>query len=351
MKKANRSMGRRGRGSAKCGIGSYRAAALHVKLRWLAVACATLACLGLFAARNGAEQVDSGWAVAIPSPLAKGATNTAEQELVIRHVLEQTRQPLLRKPESGQASSAKNGNTEGGLRFAERPEATSVDGWRRPVRRLGLQLIMSTAQSGAPQAGAANVPSKRNYEAECDCSGMSDAAARGKRDAARLPSASGPNLPQLPTPAVIEETPAANPSIEEASKDGEPESPPAEPNATTPRNRLTASRRRRRYSAGKRRCKARPQTAASAPTKLRRGHRRHRVRRLPKSPATDITPVSELPPLSRQLVSLKNRVRTVLKGYYRKALNSRENDPGKRCTACSPTACTAAFTRAVRAAS
>src|SRR6478735_7025836 len=99
MKKANRSMGRRCRGSANCGIGSYRPAGLHVKLRWLAVTCATLACLGLFAARNVAELVDSGWAVATPSPLANGATNTAEQELVIRHVLEQTRQPLLRKPE------------------------------------------------------------------------------------------------------------------------------------------------------------------------------------------------------------------------------------------------------------
>ena len=104
MKKANRSTGRRGRGSANRGIGSCRAGGLHLKLRWLAVACATLACLGLFAARNWAELVDSGWAVAAPSPLANGATNTAEQELVIRHVLEQTQQPLLRKPESGQSN-------------------------------------------------------------------------------------------------------------------------------------------------------------------------------------------------------------------------------------------------------
>ena len=72
----------------------------------------------------GREQVDSGWAVAIPSPLATGSTNNVEQELVIRHVLEQTQQPLLRKPESGQTNAAKNGSTEGGLRFAVRPETT-----------------------------------------------------------------------------------------------------------------------------------------------------------------------------------------------------------------------------------
>lgn len=33
------------------------------------------------------------------------------------------------------------------------------------------------------------------------------------------------------------------------------------------------------------------------------------------------------PPLTKQLVNLRSRVRSVLKGYYRKALNSKENDP------------------------
>src|SRR5215213_8025388 len=98
MKKASRLMARDRRVSSKLAFGSFGETALRV--RWLAVSCATVVCLGLFAARNGAQQVDSGWAVAIPSPLATGATNTAEQELVIRHAMEQTRQPLLRKPES-----------------------------------------------------------------------------------------------------------------------------------------------------------------------------------------------------------------------------------------------------------
>ena len=38
-------------------------------------------------------------------------------------------------------------------------------------------------------------------------------------------------------------------------------------------------------------------------------------------------PVVEPPPLTRQLVNLRSRVRSVLKGYYRKTLNSREHDP------------------------
>jgi hypothetical protein len=37
--------------------------------------------------------------------------------------------------------------------------------------------------------------------------------------------------------------------------------------------------------------------------------------------------VEQLPPLTRQLVSLRSRVRSVLNGYYRKTLNSRDHDP------------------------
>src|SRR4051812_2821859 len=218
MKKANRSTGRRRQRFAKREISGYRAAVLQIKLRWLAVICATLVCLGLFAARNGAQQVDSGWAVAIPSPLASGATNSPEQELVIRHVLEQTRQPLLRKPESGQANAPKKENTEGGLRFAARPESSTVDGWRAAGPSLG-PAHNSTAQNATPQSAAANASSKRTFEVECDCSGIS--VTERKADAARLPSPE-PGLPQLQNPAGIEESPATNASIEEASKDDAP---------------------------------------------------------------------------------------------------------------------------------
>src|SRR4051812_15861655 len=130
MKKVNRSRLRHGRASAKCGIRRHRAGTLRLKLRWITIACAALACLGFFAARNGAEQVDSGWAVSIPSPLATGSTRNAEQELVIRHVLEQTGQPLLRKPPSGQPNAAANKQGEGGVRFAARPGTANLDGWR-----------------------------------------------------------------------------------------------------------------------------------------------------------------------------------------------------------------------------
>src|SRR3954470_9686028 len=230
MKKVIRSLDPGRRVSPKLVFGSFGETAL--RLRWVVVSCATLACLGLFAARNGAQQVDSGWAVAIPSPLATGATNTAEQELIIRHAIEETRLPLLRKPESAPANPAKNANTDRGLRFAVRPEATTIDGWRPSALSLGPANDNSTTQGVAPQAGAGKAPSKLNFETECDCSGTTDAAAR-KKAVARLPVVPEPSLPKGTTPTVVDETPA-NPPIEEASKDGEPATPPGEENSTTP---------------------------------------------------------------------------------------------------------------------
>src|SRR4051812_17223641 len=120
MKKVHRSKIRSRRVSSRLECGSFGETA---RRGWLLVTFVALVWLGVFAARNGAEQVDSGWAVAVPSPLATGSASNPEQELVIRHVLEQTQQLRLRKPAGGPANSATNGHTEAGLRFAERPEA------------------------------------------------------------------------------------------------------------------------------------------------------------------------------------------------------------------------------------
>src|SRR5205085_6201238 len=107
--------------------------------RWFLITFAALACWFMLAVRNGAEQVDSGWAVAVPSPLATGSTPpTAEQQLAIRRVLEQTQQPLLRTPAHGQTVQSKTDPTPVGLRFAVRPDA--ADGWRpvgQPIGTLG----------------------------------------------------------------------------------------------------------------------------------------------------------------------------------------------------------------------
>src|SRR3954462_13568604 len=84
--------------------GKLRAGATQ---RWVLVGGASLVCCALIAVRNGAEQVDSGWAVGVPSPLGSGQTPSPEQQLVLRHVLEQTKsQPFLSEAAPGQAAPA-----------------------------------------------------------------------------------------------------------------------------------------------------------------------------------------------------------------------------------------------------
>ncbi len=67
-----------------------------------------------------------------------------------------------------------------------------------------------------------------------------------------------------------------------------------------------------------------------------RTNRRHRIPRRWFNSLTSRQPQSQQlrslklttpPPLTKQLVALRSRVRSVLKGYYRKPLNSRDNDP------------------------
>src|SRR5437764_1105425 len=147
MKKSNRATGQRRRGSSKLGIRSFglwlapssRETVLRVRPRWLLVIVAALGCSLLLAVRNGAEQVDSGWAVATPSPLGNGSTTTTnEQQLVIRHVLEQNQQPLLQKATPAKAAPAQatpaqtakpiTKQTPASARYAARPEVNN--GWR-----------------------------------------------------------------------------------------------------------------------------------------------------------------------------------------------------------------------------
>jgi hypothetical protein len=339
--KTEKLSGRRRLISANRGMKSYREAALRIKLRWLFAICAAIGCLGSLVARNVAQLVDSGWAVSSPSPLAIGS-GSAQQDLVIRHVLEQTRQPLLTKKPSAQATAAKNGKLEEDVRFANRAEAPKVDGWRPAGPSLAPATDNSSAEAAAPPAAHALAPSKRAFEFECDCSGMSATRERGA-ETAPTPAA-GPNLSPSPAPVASDQIQAANPSIEEVTKDDAPQSTSVDQGASAATedqsspaptestdNQVTeiVSDVTPLPAAPARQPQERRATIAPiAPPAAQPGA----IAPSPSAPATrvpvaDVSPPSELPPLSRQMIGLKNRVRTVLKGYYRKALNSKENDP------------------------
>jgi hypothetical protein len=320
MNKVNRFLRRRPRASLKFEIASsFRRSARYIRPRWLVVGVVALCCWVLLAVQNGAEQVDSGWAVAVPSPLAPGAVPmTPEQHVAIRHVLEQI-QPPLRKSGStqpDQSSQSENDHSSIDLRFAVRPD--QMEGWRPAGQGSSTSNQVWTPHASSPQLGPANASSKTNDEAECDCSGMPQGSAATPVQTplpVRLPAATnaGTPLPALPT-TIKEESGNGDRALESQSQNEAAGSTTANGNAITPEDSVVdEAKDGKPDTSTNTEAKPRSQAALSGPTA--------------KAPAADIVPVNDLPPLSRQLLSLRTRVRAVLKGYYRKALNSRENDP------------------------
>jgi hypothetical protein len=325
MKKDNCTMGRRRRlrrgGFAS---GSWRAMGSGVQPRWLLVVFAALGCWGLLAVRNGAEQVDSGWAIAIPSPLATGpATINLEQELVIRHVLEQTRLPLLKKPPSAQAATPSTEHSTTDVRFAARPEP-SADGWRASGQSVGIVGPTQSSRRFTPQLGAAKPLPETDCHAEEDCSGGLTEAANGtagKQSAEQTtPSTAGPTLSQ-PAAEATSSVPPTEAGILSEATDNTTE-PAAEDTEAVGSADVTD------HDTKDAQTDPPPSIEAKAPQRpVAKSLATLSPPATKKAPTIDVPPVNNLPPLTKQLTSLRNRVRAVLKGYYRKALNSRDNDP------------------------
>ncbi len=302
MIKVNRTTGRRSRVFPKGGFGRLRETARRERPRWLLLAVAALLGWTVFAVRNGAEEIDSGWAVAIPSPLASGsAPANLEQQLILRHVLEQSQQPLLRKPAPGHAAQSKPEHAHAdGVRFAVRPEG--VDVWR-PVGQ-------SSASSGDDLTTRIGTLQRR-------AAGVVNAKAVPNPTPAPFPAAPASKLSEPAPASEIQEDPAVDTEAEEAFSDATFEPTPADSTAPKPATEADGQLTDDTADSSPEPAIAAPQQKApvvsSSPTAT--------------APSTDVTPVKESPPLTKQLIYLRNRIRAVLKGYYRKPLMSRENDP------------------------
>ena len=272
---------------------------------------------------NGAEQVDSGWAVATPTPLGHGSTPpNIEQQIVIRNVLDQTQQPLVTKPPVQAAQSSKDHPP--GVRFAVKPEG--AEGWRpagQPIGTLGENWAVHLGQPQASSTPASATPAsseqakrKTYVEAECDCSGEMRGSERAKPTAVPTTAqpTTGPDLSLArPTtlekietsataesPDTIEETPADE-AAATPSDNSETAPTLASPNGAAPEasTEVQPKQTETEAAAGDA-TQAKPQTAAIAPAA--------------KAPAANITTVAEQPPLTKQLLALRTRVRAVLKG-------------------------------------
>ena len=141
--------------------------------RWLIVTILAIAGSTVWAATNGAEQNDSGWAVGIPSPLGYGAKSVdPHQQSILRGVLEDTQRPLLQKRSPSSSAQAGAEQAHAGMRFAVRPDG--VDGWRAVGQSStplsGHGQVHAAPSLPALHAATATTTDDTNTD-ELDCSG------------------------------------------------------------------------------------------------------------------------------------------------------------------------------------
>lgn len=295
-----------------------------------------LGCWVMLAVRNGAQQVDSGWAVAVPSPIAQGTgqANT-EQELVIRHVLDQTQAPLLRHQPVSTPATATDTNAKAGLRFAD-ASPSKTEGWRPAGSVPAPAKDATSTQPPLAQPRDTKNSTIRGYEAECDCSGGMEPS----HNKQPLPL-SPPTQPNAAASSSLSQPVLELPAGDSAADDGSVKDnaplPPQNENAPSihasalPESNgistddTEAARNEATSAAPVSVAPAKPQAVAAAPGATAPMSVAPTAKAPRVEPADDTA--SNLPPLSKQLIGLRSRLRAVLKGYYRKPLNSHDNDP------------------------
>ncbi len=288
---------------------------------------ATLVCCELLAVESGAEQVDSGWAIAERPTITFDTKHASPKQQVILHeVLQQAPGQLLpdgRKTQTATVTTGSNKATvkgQGSLRFAVRPDG--VEGWR-PASQVVAPLLQPVGmRQDVPQLNApSNAGTKKDASTSEDGPGYGgtsdadDAAAADNDKPLRWSSSQRTNAAESPEAdgepsessfgALLDEATSraiAEQSAAEAAENAEA----AEKTVDQPTNQSVV------------------QPAETEPSANEPGDESQVAEESIAEATKKPTPP---PPLTKQLVNLRSRVRSVLKGYYRRQLNSRENDP------------------------
>jgi hypothetical protein len=285
----------------------------------LLAALATIAAAILAAsAVGGAGFYDSGWSVAKPSTvLDDHPTNDPEMRIAINQVLEQSQVPLLRTPAPNVSSLPAiphpalrtleaDGWKPSPIKFSHSPDTVAP-----PVATLGEPLPIATeAECGGPESGDDATHDRGEYRAR------HEAASNEETPDAYAPSATSDAIvePADESPAATNDESAAS-SANESTAEVTDQSP-------------SGTRAAEEHS-----------SAAADAAKSGSSPQTFTVRRIPLSdevqPAKkrpDESPLVEplkgpLPPMTKNMQNLRNKVRTVLKMYYNKPENSHDNDP------------------------
>ncbi|HEX3600080.1 MAG TPA: hypothetical protein VHU84_08045, partial [Lacipirellulaceae bacterium] len=271
--------------------------------RWSMAAFAAIVCCTLLAVTYGAEQYDSGWAIGQPSPIATGEPG-GDTQLFLRHMLSQTQQPLLQTPPPKVVVQPAAPQESGEPRVAARAENGA--GWHAPgqpgAAATNTEHPVSANNHTGPQLGS---PVTENQEGEeADCSGHNSPPTAVKKS---VKNSTGTSLADA-YDNVPEDEPATG------AKDQAGVMPaPKQPGAATDTAKETAPNGNAAGGADANVPAATSNRVVSNPWTMG----------MPPAQPEAVPP----PPLTKQLAMLRSRVRSVLKGYYRKPLNSKDNDP------------------------
>lgn len=304
-------------------------AASERQWRWLMAALAAVVCGAVWAATNSAEQVDSGWAISSPSPIATGnKTSDAHQQFILRPVLEGSEPLLVKKPSPPPAAETTAEKSSIPVRVAARPEGD--EGWR-PIglgsaNKATTTKVDAKPRTTGPHLGAPVAVPKDQQDAESDCSGQTAAPApksiHAHEATSPLADAYGTALSKAPvddaeedchgnesqgsTSPVSKHTSSAIEAELKAIARGTSDVDDAEPADIEIENNEAPAE----------------SDATDAPAT-------ESTKETVKAKPPVVVPAEVVPPppLTKQLLALRTRVRSVLNGYYRKQLNSQENDP------------------------
>ncbi len=237
-------------------------------------------CLMVTLAVRGSEPADSGWTVSRPMTIldANHADNP-QIRIAINQMLEQNQSPLLLQAPAQRRAGSEIAEE---LPAEEAPAkqapivfgsyGASADGWRP------AHLPTKSPRSTSEQETTAAPSNSLRFRSAASSSSPSEAPAQTETDT-------------TPAPA---ETPAAQPTVEKEVVEKETTITDSEPEAN------------------------RDEPVAESRDPAREAEPPAAVAKLPAAP---------LPPLSQNMKNLRAKVRRVIKSYYTRPLNSRENDP------------------------
>ena len=249
---------------------------------------ATVAAWCALTVENGAQQVQTDWAVSGPAPVLSGPSPADLRQQMLLDSIFFVNTPVLKKPAPPPVPSAQREPETSWLRFATRPDG--VDGWQaasdrdEPEKRVHhppLSHFFSTEPAAAAPSAVTHDPAPVSAGTELVMP-----------SAPRPPDQSGRIVVDGDLSPVNERPDAA--AEEVADDDREPDVIIEDSSADVDGDEENQSLDDKQQSAG---------------------------------PIVLPPEQKPLPPLTRQLVNLRARVRGVLKGYYRKPLNSREHNP------------------------